>query len=184
MRVTTAHRWPLLTWPALRPSCSHGNPICCHPRCSASSRRPPSRVTPRSAQDPAVPVSSKSLSAWIRHRLLPHHRPRLLTSHEPTLLGSCSFSWLPPWDGGDRPRTPIMRRLGMLKDRVQDARFLAFMAVFTGFVFLLYREELVGPSLVPLTLWTARTTVLLLHWLGIEAVQAATVISHPEGFAY
>jgi exosortase H (IPTLxxWG-CTERM-specific) len=77
-----------------------------------------------------------------------------------------------------------MRRLGMLKDRVQDARFLAFMAVFTGLVFLLYREDLVGPSLIPLTLWTARVTVLLLHWLGIEAGLAATVISHPEGFAY
>jgi exosortase H (IPTLxxWG-CTERM-specific) len=72
----------------------------------------------------------------------------------------------------------------MLKDRVQDARFLAFMAVFTGLVFLLYREELVGPALAPLTLWTARMTVLLLHWLGVEAVQAAAVISHPEGFAY
>ena len=27
-------------------------------------------------------------------------------------------------------------------------------------------------------------TVLLLHWVGVEAVQAATVISHPDGFAY
>src|SRR5207244_3376652 len=65
-----------------------------------------------------------------------------------------------------------------------DARFFAFMAVFTGLVVLLFREELVGPALAPLTLWTARMTVLLLHWLGVEAVQAATVISHPEGFAY
>jgi exosortase/archaeosortase family protein len=77
-----------------------------------------------------------------------------------------------------------MRRLGILKVREQDARFLAFMAVFTGLVFLLYREEYVGPSLAPLTLWTAKVTVLLLHWLGVEAVQAATVISHTEGFAY
>ena len=76
----------------------------------------------------------------------------------------------------------VMAVLG--RRRSADARFLAFMAIFTGLVFLLYREELVGPALAPLTLWTARMTVFLLHWLGVEAGQAATVISHPEGFAY
>ena len=73
---------------------------------------------------------------------------------------------------------------GLGRRRSADARFFAFMAVFTGLVVLLFREELVGPALAPLTLWTARMTVLLLHWVGVEAVQAATVISHPDGFAY
>ena len=96
----------------------------------------------------------------------------------------------PPPKAPDLTRTDLAGFLLVLviaalgRRRSAEAQFLAFMAVFTGFVFLLYREELVGPSLVPLTLWTARMTVLLLHWLGIEAVQAATVISHPEGFAY
>lgn len=72
----------------------------------------------------------------------------------------------------------------MLKVRAQDVRFLAFMAVFTAMVFSVYREEILGPLLEPLALLTAKVTVALLTWSGIEAVRAGTVISHPGGFAY
>lgn len=58
------------------------------------------------------------------------------------------------------------------------------MAVFTGLVFSVYREEVVGSALEPLALLTARMTQALLQWSGMEVVRTATVLSHPGGFAY
>lgn len=65
-----------------------------------------------------------------------------------------------------------------------NLRFATVMAVFATIVFVTYREEVLGTLLAPLTMLTARMTLALLHWLGMEAARAATVISHPEGFAY
>lgn len=72
----------------------------------------------------------------------------------------------------------------MLKVRAQDVRFLAFMAMFAGLVFSVYREEVLGPPLAPLTLLTAKLTAALLSWARIDVVRAGTVLSHPGGFAY
>lgn len=62
--------------------------------------------------------------------------------------------------------------------------FAPVMAAFVGLVLLTYCEEVWGPLLAPLTTWTARTTLILLHMSGMEAVRAATSIYHPDGFAY
>jgi len=72
----------------------------------------------------------------------------------------------------------------MLKVTDRETRLLAVMAIITGLVFAVYREEVIGPPLEPLVLATVEMTVALLHWVGIEAVRSATVIAHPDGFAY
>jgi exosortase H (IPTLxxWG-CTERM-specific) len=68
--------------------------------------------------------------------------------------------------------------------RQLNIRFAAVMVSFTGVALLTYREDVVGAPLALLTAWTARATLALLHWLGMEATRVATVISHPSGFAY
>lgn len=71
---------------------------------------------------------------------------------------------------------PVTRQLNL--------RFALVMAGFAGAVLLTYREDVLGTLLAPLTMWTARVTLALLHWLGMEATRVATVVSHPSGFAY
>ncbi len=68
--------------------------------------------------------------------------------------------------------------------RQLNLRFVTVMVGFVGVVWLTYREDVLGPPLATLTTLTAQTTLALLHWLGMEAVRVATVISHPDGFAY
>ncbi len=65
-----------------------------------------------------------------------------------------------------------------------NLRFAVVMAVFAGVVLLTYREDMLGPLLAPLTTLTARMTLALLHWGGMEAARVTTVLSHPGGFAY
>ncbi len=72
----------------------------------------------------------------------------------------------------------------MCVSRQLNLRFTVVMAVFVGVVLLTYREDMLGSLLTPLMMLTAQITVALLHWLGMEAVRVATVISHPDGFAY
>ena len=71
---------------------------------------------------------------------------------------------------------PVTRQLNL--------RFALVMAGFAGAVLLTYREDVLGALLAPVTMWTARVTLTLLHWLGMEATRTAIVISHPNGFAY
>lgn len=62
-----------------------------------------------------------------------------------------------------------------------------FAFIITGFALVLlfiYREDVLGNILAPMTFTTARATLLLLHLCGIEAARTATVIYHPNGFAY
>ena len=68
--------------------------------------------------------------------------------------------------------------------RQLNLRFIAVMAGFVGVIFLTYRQDVLGFFLTPLTKLTARTTLALLHLSGLEAVRVATLISHPDGFAY
>ena len=58
------------------------------------------------------------------------------------------------------------------------------MAAFCSAILLLYRDDILGSLLAPLTMMTAETTLALLHWTGIEAVRNATQIYHPGGFVY
>ena len=66
----------------------------------------------------------------------------------------------------------------------EKRRFNTIMVVFTAVILLLYRDDILGSLLAPLTMMTARTTLVLLHWSGFEAVQMATRIYHPDGFVY
>lgn len=68
--------------------------------------------------------------------------------------------------------------------RQLNRRFVVVMTVFVGVVFLAYCDNALGALLAPLATLTAQMTLLLLHWSGMEATRAATVISHPGGFAY
>jgi exosortase/archaeosortase family protein len=58
------------------------------------------------------------------------------------------------------------------------------MVSFTGVVLFLYRDSVIGAVLSPLATITAQATLVLLQLLGIEAVQVASQIHHPGGFAY
>src|SRR3990170_405554 len=64
--------------------------------------------------------------------------------------------------------------------RQLNLRFVAVMVGFAGVALLTYREDVLGAPLAPVTMWTARATLALLHWLGM----VATRVSHPSGFAY
>ena len=63
-------------------------------------------------------------------------------------------------------------------------RFALVMLGFAGLVWLTYRGAVLGELLAPMTTLTAKTTVTLLNWLGMEADRSLSVISHPGGFAY
>jgi len=71
-----------------------------------------------------------------------------------------------------------------VKIQQQKLRFITVMAVFAGVILLMYRDDILGSLLAPLTMLTAQTTLALLHWSGMEAVRVATQIYHPDGFAY
>ena len=63
-------------------------------------------------------------------------------------------------------------------------RFVVVMTVFVGVVLLTYGDDTLGLLLAPLTALTTQMTLPMLHWSGMEATRAATVISRPGGFAY
>ncbi len=65
-----------------------------------------------------------------------------------------------------------------------NLRFAVTLIVFVGVVLLIYREEVLGPLLAPLTTLTAQTTFVLLELLNIEVVREASVIYQPDGFAF
>ncbi len=63
-------------------------------------------------------------------------------------------------------------------------RFVLALFALAVVVLIVYREEVVGPAVVPLRILTARTVLILLHGLGVEAAQEASAIYHPGGFAF
>lgn len=72
----------------------------------------------------------------------------------------------------------------MSVNRQLNLRFTAVMMGFVGVVLLTYRADVLGALLAPLATLTARTTLALLHSSGMEVVRVATLIYHPDGFAY
>jgi exosortase/archaeosortase family protein len=70
----------------------------------------------------------------------------------------------------------VLRRLNF--------RFVFSLAAFVGVVLLVFRDEVIGPALVPLRALTARTVLGLIHLTGMEAVREASAVYHPGGFAY
>ncbi len=63
-------------------------------------------------------------------------------------------------------------------------RFAVILAGYGGAVFLVYRDEVLGTALAPLAVATARLVLVVLHFLGLEALREGAVIIHPGGFAY
>lgn len=63
-------------------------------------------------------------------------------------------------------------------------RFAVALAAFAAAAALLYREELVGPFVLPLRVLTARAVLALIHLAGMQAAQEASALFHPAGFAY
>jgi exosortase H (IPTLxxWG-CTERM-specific) len=47
-----------------------------------------------------------------------------------------------------------------------------------------YRDEVVGPLVRPLEALAARSTALMVHGVGVQALRAGTVVYHPGGFAF
>jgi exosortase/archaeosortase family protein len=68
--------------------------------------------------------------------------------------------------------------------RASHLRFVAMMLLYGAVVALFYREEVLGQSLAPLTVLTARVTCYLLRTGGVEALQEGAVLTHPAGFSY
>lgn len=62
--------------------------------------------------------------------------------------------------------------------------FAVIMVVYGGVVFLVYRDEVLGPFLRPLAELTASVTEGLVRLLGIEVLRAGAIIKHPDGFGF
>ena len=63
-------------------------------------------------------------------------------------------------------------------------RFVSIVATFAVAVSVLFRDEIVGPFVLPLRLLTARAVLVLIRGVGIDAFREATALYHPGGFAY
>jgi exosortase/archaeosortase family protein len=63
-------------------------------------------------------------------------------------------------------------------------RFVATLAIVALVAWLGYRDEYLGPVLVPLRQLTAQAAVALVQSIGLDAVRVGTVLQHPGGFAY
>ncbi len=68
--------------------------------------------------------------------------------------------------------------------RPHHVAFSVIMVIFAGALTLVYHDNGLGVLLAPVTTMTARMTLEVLHWFGIAAAGAGTVLSHPAGFAY
>ena len=73
--------------------------------------------------------------------------------------------------------------------RRSHRRFAAVMTIYgavslLGITFLAQHDDLLKPLLTPLTVSTARVTLALIHWCGMEAAGKADLIAHPRGFVY
>ncbi len=68
--------------------------------------------------------------------------------------------------------------------RKMNLSFSASMLVFVGIVQLIYRDEILGYFLTPLSRPTAQTVLTLIHLAGLDAVRIGNLICHPDGFAY
>lgn len=72
----------------------------------------------------------------------------------------------------------------MSANRLQHLRFAAVMVIFVAVVLPISHENALGVLFAPWATWTARMTLALVHWFGMEAARVGTVLSHPDGFAY
>jgi exosortase/archaeosortase family protein len=62
--------------------------------------------------------------------------------------------------------------------------FITKVAAFMMLFLAVYRDDLLGRLLGPWEELTAQTTLVLLHFLNVEAARWGSQIHHPDGFAY
>ena len=63
-------------------------------------------------------------------------------------------------------------------------KFVAILATFVLAALLGYRDEYLGPVLVPLRTLTAQAALTLIRGVGLDGVRQGTIISNSSGFAY
>ncbi len=69
-----------------------------------------------------------------------------------------------------------------MRDRPQ-VRFVLIMAVFGVAVWMVFRDSVMGPVIVPLRAITAEATLLLVRATDLDGLRSASVIIHSSGFA-
>lgn len=63
-------------------------------------------------------------------------------------------------------------------------RFVAIVATFAVAVVVVFRDEIVGPLVLPLRVLTARAVLVVIQGAGIDAFREVSALYHPGGFAY
>ncbi len=75
-----------------------------------------------------------------------------------------------------------MRALAFL--RKLNLRFGVILASFAVVTWLVFRDEVMGPVLVPLRAVTAEGALTLIRMLGMEAIREGSIVYQPGGFAF
>jgi exosortase H (IPTLxxWG-CTERM-specific) len=65
-----------------------------------------------------------------------------------------------------------------------NAGYALGLAAVAVFLWLAFRDEVMGPVLEPLRTLIAQATLALIHGVGMEATRHGSAIYHPGGFAY
>ena len=65
-----------------------------------------------------------------------------------------------------------------------NVRFGVILAAFAVVTWLVFRDEVMGPVLVPLRALTAEGALTLIRLMGMEAIRDGSAIYYPGGFAY
>ncbi len=76
----------------------------------------------------------------------------------------------------------MVRELTFLKRL--NLRYGGILAAYAAITWLVFRDEVMGPLLVPLRAMTAEGALTLIHLAGMEAVRAGSAIYYPGGFAF
>jgi exosortase/archaeosortase family protein len=77
-----------------------------------------------------------------------------------------------------------VRALMVLQPAGPAVRFAGILAGFTVAALLGYRDEHLGPVLLPLRTLTAEAALTLIQAVGLEATREGTAIRHAAGFAF
>ena len=72
----------------------------------------------------------------------------------------------------------------MMFTRRAGIRFGLILAAFAGITWLIFRDEVMGPVLVPLRMLTAQGALTFIRLAGMEAIREGAAVYHPAGFAY
>jgi exosortase/archaeosortase family protein len=66
----------------------------------------------------------------------------------------------------------------------RSVRYVGILAAFAAVTWLVFREAVLGPVLVPVRVATAEAAVSLIRAVGMEAERVGSAVLHPGGFAY